>query len=383
MRLFAALTMALILATSQFVAAAEPGSPAAISERLQAFVEAGEISGAVGLVIKDGKVVYHDAVGLADIEGKRPMLKDSIFAVASMTKPIAATALMTLVDEKKVAIDDPVSKYIPAFKKVTLNGKPLEKEITIKHLMTHTSGLGRPERKSEMTLAELADAIAAAPLAFEPGTKWQYGDGISVAGRIVEVASGEAFADCVRKRITEPLGMKDTAFWLTDSQAARIAVLYAKDKESGKLSPASNFISPGALTRVRTPNPSGGLFSTAADMGRFYQAILNGGELDGKRIVSKEAVAEMTRLQSGDLVTGFTPGNGWGLGWCLVQKPQGVTAALSPGTFGHGGAFGTQGWVDPQTKTIYVLLLQRTGLPNSDGSEMRKEFHRLGREAKP
>ena len=122
------------------------------------------------------------------------------------------------------------------------------------------------------------------------------------------------------------------------------------------------------------PNPSGGLFSTAADMDRFYQMILNGGELDGHRIVSADAVRQMTSVQTGDLATGFTPGNGWGLGWCIVREPQGVTGMLSPGTFGHGGAYGTQGWVDPVKQRIFVLMFQRGDIGNSDGSDIRKEF---------
>jgi CubicO group peptidase (beta-lactamase class C family) len=128
------------------------------------------------------------------------------------------------------------------------------------------------------------------------------------------------------------------------------------------------------FSKASSPNPSGGLFSTAQDMGRFYQMILNGGELDGRRIVSQEAVQQMTTLQTGELKTGFTTGNGWGLGWCIVREPQGVTKSLSPGTFGHGGAFGTQGWVDPERNMIYVLMIQRTNFGNSDASDLRGAF---------
>jgi len=135
------------------------------------------------------------------------------------------------------------------------------------------------------------------------------------------------------------------------------------------------------FSQPRTPNPSGGLFSTAGDLLRFYQAILGGGELDGTRIVSEEAVRAMTRVQTGDLQTGFTPGNGWGLGWCVVRKPHGVTAALSPGSFGHGGVLGTQAWIDPQREMICILLIQRTDLANSDGSKFRKAFQVLAVQA--
>jgi CubicO group peptidase (beta-lactamase class C family) len=166
--------------------------------------------------------------------------------------------------------------------------------------------------------------------------------------------------------------MNDTKFHPSPDDRPRVAVLYRKSDDGKTLVPAERWLGIGEPDCV--PNPSGGLFSTAADMCRFYQMILNGGELDGKRIVSSQAVHEMTTVQSGELATGFTPGNGWGLGWCIVRKPQGVTEVLSPGTFGHGGAYGTQGWVDPVRKRIFVLLIQRADLGNSDGSEIRQAF---------
>ena len=169
--------------------------------------------------------------------------------------------------------------------------------------------------------------------------------------------------------------MVDTTFTPNDAQRKRIAKLYQPGEDEESLAPASHWITD--LSGDVVPTPSGGLFSTASDLAAFYQMILNGGELDGKRIVSQAAVKQMTTIQTGDLVTGFTPGNGWGLGWCVVREPQGVTEHVSPGTFGHGGAFGTQGWVDPKTQTIYVLMIQRTKFGNSDGSDIRGEFHRL------
>ncbi len=154
-----------------------------------------------------------------------------------------------------------------------------------------------------------------------------------------------------------------------------MATLYELNKNKQSLVPAQNFIVD--FTDVKAPNPSGGLLSSARDMFRFYKMVLNEGAWRGKRIVSAEAVRQMTSCQTGDLKTGFTPGNCWGLGWCIVREPQGVTGMLSPGTFGHGGAFGTQGWVDPTTQSIYVLMIQRRNLPNSDASDMRRQFQAL------
>ena len=169
--------------------------------------------------------------------------------------------------------------------------------------------------------------------------------------------------------------MDNTTFFPTDRQIRRIATLYEPGQDSQALVPAQNFIVD--FTNVKAPNPSGGLVSSARDMFRFYQMVLNKGKWRNQRIVSADAVRQMTSCQTGELETGFTPGNCWGLGWCIVREPQGVTGMLSPGTFGHGGAFGTQGWVDPKTKSIYVLMIQRQKLPNSDASVMREEFQTL------
>lgn len=353
---------------------------AKISDRMKEFVASKQISGAVTLVARRGRVVHLDAVGLADIKASREMKKDSIFAVASMTKPISATAVMILLDEGKLSLTDPVSKHIPAFADIKLkSGAKPTREITIRDLLTHTSGLGGSQ-VNVGTLANTVDEIVKRGLDFEPGSKWQYSPAITVCGRIVEVASGQAFDEFLAKRIFEPLGMKETSFLPGPAeQQGRLARIYKPNADKTDLEPGRNFITEEST--VLTPNPSGGLFSTALDMARFYQAILNGGELNGKRIVSADAVKQMKSVQSGELATGFTPGNSWGLGWCLIRQPQGVSKMLSPGTFGHGGAFGTQGWVDPKQEMIYVLMIQREGLPNADGSEMRQALQQLAVDA--
>ena len=353
-------------------------SLAEIPKAMQKFVDDHQISGAVTLVAKDGKVVDLEAVGLADVESKRPMEKDSMFCIASMTKPVTATALMILRDEGRLALTDPVSKYIPAFKDAKFDGKPLSRPITLFDLVTHTSGLGGSQQ-NRGTLLETADVLAERPLSFLPGKKWQYSPGVTVCGAVVEVVAGMPYEDFLAERIFRPLGMTDTTFRPNAEQAKRVVTLYQPDAAGESIERADHWLN--RIAADRSPNPSGGLFSTAADMAKFYQMVLNGGELEGKRIVSEEAVREMTRVQTGDLTTGFTPGNGWGLGWCVVREPQGVSAVLSPGTFGHGGAFGTQGWVDPQRKMIFVLMIQRTGFGNSDASDIRGTFQRLAVEA--
>jgi CubicO group peptidase (beta-lactamase class C family) len=351
---------------------------AQIPERMRQFVAEKQISGAVTLVAKDGRIVHLEAVGLADAEAQKPMQKDTVFAIASMTKPITATALMIVADEGKLSVDDPVSKYIPQFEKVALATGPPGREITIRDLLTHTSGVGGGQR-NQGSLKETVELLAKEPLRFEPGSKWQYSPGLTVCGRIIEVVSGQPYDEFLTARIFQPLGMVDTTFFPSGQLQARLARLYKPGADGKSIEPAEHWLS--ELGPKRTPNPSGGLFSTATDLARFYQMILDGGQWEGRRIVSEKAVREMTRLQTGDLRTGFTDGNGWGLGWCIAQKPQGVTKMLSPGTYGHGGAFGTQGWVDPVRRMIFVLMIQRTGFGNSDASAIRATLQQLAVDA--
>ena len=284
-----------------------------------------------------------------------------------MTKPVTATALMILCDAGKLSLDDPVSKHLPAFKNVTVDGRPPEKELTVRHLLTHTSGISSDQR-NRGSLAETVDQLAQQPLKFQPGSRWMYGPGLTVCGRLIEVVAQQPYEKFLAERILQPLKMVDTSFHPTPAQRARLARLYKPGPDKKSLAAATHWLV--EVSEKDSPNPSGGLFSTASDMVRFYQMVLNGGELDGVRVVSARAVQEMTRIQTDDLKTGFTDGNGWGLGWCVVRNPQGVTAMLSPGTYGHGGAFGTQGWVDPQRQMIFVLLVQRTDFGNGDASDL-------------
>jgi len=361
-------------------------APAPIAERMKAFVDDGTISGAVTLVATHERVLSLGVVGQADLSNRKPMRADSLFWIASMTKPIAAVAVLMLQDEGKLNVEDPVEKYLPEFKNQWLIKEKSSntvtlvlpaRTITVRDLLTHTSGLGDVSSpRPDATLAELVMAYAQQPLRFPPGSKWEYcNSGINTLGRIVEVVSGQKIEKFLQRRIFNPLGMKDTTFWPTPGQAKRLAKTYKPGKGDKTLEETDIFFVKGGLSdRKRTPQPAGGLFSTAGDMARFYQMMLNDGELRGERILSKASVALMTRTQTGDIKTGFTDGMSWGFGFQVVKEPQGVTAMLSPGTFGHGGAYATQSWADPKKDLIHVLMIQRAGFPNGDNSPVRKAF---------
>jgi CubicO group peptidase (beta-lactamase class C family) len=382
----AAAIAALPLLSTAVAVSARPESPprdtqtaiSTISERLRPFVDERQVAGAVTLVATPDRIVHQGAIGKANIADDKPMRGDSIFWIASMTKPITGTAVLMVQDEGKLSVDDPVEKYLPEFTGVkTADGKGAR--LLIRHLLTHTSGMGEvspSQARGIKSLAGLMPLHVAKPLAFEPGTKWVYcQSGINTAARIVEVVSGELFDEFLERRLFGPLGMKDTTFYLSEQQLRRLATSYRRTSK-GELEATQNFILHGKTptSRDRFPAANGGLFSTAPDYARFCQMVLNGGELDGKRYLKPESVKLMTTIQTGDLKTGFTEGNGWGLGWCVIREPQGVTAMLSPGSFGHGGAYGTQAWIDPQKKRIDILMVQRADFPNSDASEVRRAF---------
>jgi len=349
-----------------------------ISHAITSYIEEKEVAGAVTLVADDTAIWHLHADGLADRSRSEPMRSDSIFWIASMTKPITATAVLMLQDQGKLNVEDQVETYLPEFKGLkTRSGQPAR--LTIKHLLTHTSGLSEAtpdQARSATNLASLIPFYVAKPVGFEPGSKWAYcQSGINTAARIVEVVSGEDFPAFLQKHLFDPLGMKDTTFYLSDSQAPRLAKSYRK-AESGDLVEAPIRILHGMspTSRDRFPAANGGLFSTAEDYARFCQMILNKGTYQGHRFLKVESVELMTSVRTEELKTGFTPGNGWGLGWCVVRSPQGVTAALSPGSFGHGGAYGTQAWIDPVRKRIDILMVQRENFPNADASQVRVRF---------
>lgn len=351
---------------------AAPPVVASLDARMAGFVETGEVSGAVTLVADREKILHLSAVGLADLSTKTPMATDSVFWIASMSKPVTATAVMMMQEAGKLSVDDPVSKYLPEFAGDKAG-------ITLKQCLTHSSGLSdltAGESKGITTLKDLMPAIVAKPLVFPPGSKWQYCQtGINTVGRIVEIVSGKTFPEFLSERLFEPLGMADTSFYPGADQARRLAQPH-RHKASGGLEKTENHFLGVTVPTPETlfPMANGGLFSTAGDYAKFAQMILRGGESGGKRYLQEASVKQMTTSQSGDLVTGFTPGNGWGLGWCVVREPQGVSAALSPGSFGHGGAYGTQAWIDPVKNRVYLLMIQRADIGNGDASEIRRSF---------
>lgn len=369
---------------------------AKIRERMQQFVDQKLIAGAVTCVGSRDGVAHLEAVGLQTIETREPMPKDALFRIASMTKPITAIGIMILQDDGKLSVDDPVEKYLPEFRGQrlvasregeTVTLKKPSRVITLRDLLTHTSGLpgGFPPGLADLyatrqrTLAEAVLVSSQQPLDFEPGSKWAYCNaGIDTLGRIIEVVSGQSFEDFLAARVFRPLGMNDTTCFPTERQTPRIAGLY--EAKNGELIAATRPIV-GPAAGAKHPIPAGGLYSTAADLAKLYQAMLNGGRIGSTKILSPDSVATMTKLQTGDLPCGFVPGMGFGFGWAVVKEPQGVTAMLSPGTFGHGGAFGTQGWIDPKQDLFVILLIQRVGLPNADGSDLRRELQQLAVEA--
>jgi CubicO group peptidase (beta-lactamase class C family) len=373
--------LALLALPPLFAAPQLPGIDAA----MQSMIAKNEIAGAVTIVVNKTQTLHLASTGYADLAAKNPITPDSLFWIASMTKPITGTAVMILQDEGKLNVADPVAKYIPEFANLkTPSGKPAN--LTITQILTHTSGLGEaggPAAKNAHTLADLVPVWLAAPMQYEPGEKWKYTQsGINLAGRIVEVVSGMSFDAFLQKRVFDPLGMKSTTFYPTDAQRAKLATAYAKNKDTGALEPVAPRADFGS--RDKPPQGNGGLYSTPTDYARFCQMLLNRGTFEGKRILSEAAFKVLTSVHTGDLPTGFFQqadrggygaNYGWGIGTCILRTPHpGLAAMLSPGTFGHGGAWGTQAWVDPVKGVAYLLFVQRSNFPNSDASEVRRVF---------
>jgi CubicO group peptidase (beta-lactamase class C family) len=369
-----------------FCALADPKLPG-VGAAMQEMIAKNEIAGAVTVVVTKEKVVHLESTGYADVATKKPMTPDTLFWIASMTKPVTGVAILMLQDEGKLKVTDPVAKYLPEFANLkTPSGKPAN--LTITHLLNHTSGLGEGDREAlakARTLAELVPVWVAAPMQFEPGEKWRYNQsGINAAGRIVEVLSGITFDAFLEKRLFAPLGMSNTTFYLTEANRAKLVTAYAKNKQTGSLDSVAPRTDFGPANRP--PQGNGGLYSTAPDYARFCQMLLNGGTLNGRRYLSAAAMKHLTNSTTGELPTGFFQNDtfgqhgakyAWSLGTCILKTPHdGVAAMLSPGTYGHGGAWGTQAWIDPVKGVAYVLMVQRSNFPNSDASDVRREFQK-------
>jgi CubicO group peptidase (beta-lactamase class C family) len=359
------------LAATAHAAAGQPQDD--IAAALQPFVDNHKLAGAVTLVATSSKVLSLEAVGYMDLAARRPMRTDALFWIASQSKPMTATALMMLVDEGKVSLDDPVAKYLPEFKNQWLAveqdsehmllKRPRE-PITIKNVLSHTSGLpfSSPLEQPTLDLHSLAvrvQSYAMLPLEFEPGSAYKYSnEGINTAGRIIEVVSGMPYEQFMKQRLFEPLGMKDTTFWPSPRQVRRLAKSYKPNSEKTGLeeTPITQLRYP-LTDRSRQPMPAGGLFSTAADVARFCQMIMNGGTLDGRRYVSEGAVRQMTSKQTADAIR-----TAYGLGWDVGN-----------GEIGHGGAYATDMRIDPKRGLILIWMVQHAGFPG-DGAKSRDAF---------
>ena len=354
-----------------------------IPQRMKSFVDKQTVAGAVTLVSHGADIVEFDATGMADIEAGHPMRKDSIFQIMSMTKPVTAIGIMMLAEQGKLALRDPVEQYLPEFHDVHVatpvgpdadHLKIPNHELTIRDLLTHTAGIqdypGPPAIRDyaqtmSVPLDEVVRQLAKQPLLFQPGTQWSYSSpGIEILGRIIEVVSGEKYVDFITGHILQPLGMKDSFFFPPADKIARIAMVYAS--KDGKLVRAPSTILGGDPAKYRQgavfPAPGWGLYSTAEDLLHLYRMMLNDGVYEGHRYLSPFSVHLMTEPQTtGIQPVGWMRGSDYGLAWEIVTDPLGELAGHTLGTYGHGGAFGTQGWIDPNNDLISILLIQNSG----------------------
>ncbi len=355
-------------------------------------VAKGDVPGVVALVARRGKILYWKAFGLADNAANRVLQRDDIFRIASQTKAVTATAVMMLWEEGRFQLDDPIARFIPEFKDVqvlktfneqdlTWTGEPVRQPITIRHLLTHTSGLGYgaidgDERFRKLyTKAGIIDAfttepvtiagnvkkLAKLPLHHQPGEKFTYSEGLDVLGYLVEIVSGMPFDRFLRERLFEPLGMKDTAFYLPPEKANRLVPVQRPENGRWVKMPVTFYDPDYPIKGAKTFFAGGaGLCSTARDYATFLQMYLNGGELDGVRILSRTTVETMMRNQVGDLWGGGDKVYGLAFG-VVTEKGQAKGGAGSPGTFDWGGYFNTQYFADPEEKTIGILMKQTQG----------------------
>ncbi len=380
-----------VVAALLFTASSSYGQPAPaakinqdilakIPSRMHQFVEDKTVAGVVTLVAHGDDVVEFDAQGMADVEAGHPMRKDTIFQIMSMTKPVTAIAIMMLAEEGKLALRDPVGQYLPELKnlRVVTNQGPdaarlsvPEHDLTIRDLLTHTGGFtdAAPadikdyRQLMNVPLDEVVRQLAREPLNFQPGTQWSYSSaGIEVLGRIVEVCSGQKYEDFIAERILRPLKMQDSFFFPPPDKIARIAMVY--EGKDGSLVRAPGSILGGDPTKYRKgavfPAPGWGLYSTAEDLLHLYRMMLNGGVYEGRRYLSPFSVHLMTEPHTADIrPVGWMRGSDYGLAWEVVTEPLGELDGHTVGSYGHGGAFGTQGWIDPNNQLISIMLIQR------------------------
>lgn len=348
-----------------------------ISAALQPYVASNWLAGAVTVVVGTNGVIWHDAVGYADVADKKPMKKDAFFWIASMTKPFTAVAFMMLVDEGKVSLDDPVSKYIPQMADLwvvdsktndTMTLRRPVRPIILRHLLSHTSGMPflTPILSADLTSQPLDQQVLSFtmnPLEFQPGEGYRYSnEAIDTVGRVIEIVSGMPYEMFVQKRVLEPLGMRDTTFFPTSRQLKRLAKPYGANKEkTGLVETALPFMNPPFDRPGRYPEPGGGLFSTGADLARFCQMLLNKGLFKDRRLLSEQAFAELTKVQTGQ------PAHKYGLGFSVNPDVDGA--------FGHGGAAATNMTVYPERGLALIWLVQVSGGYPGQGGAAQGAFN--------
>jgi CubicO group peptidase (beta-lactamase class C family) len=365
-----------------------------ITDMVQRRIAAGDLTGAVTIVARRGKVAHLAAQGVMDLDSRQPMTPASMFRIASMTKPVIGVAIMMLVEEGKLHLSDPVARFIPQFANMKVavarpasGGSegasfytvPAQRAITIKDLLTHTSGLGsgpmgdseiaRVARKEGERLSDYIPRLGGTPLEFQPGSRWTYspGAGFETLGRIIEVASGLPLDQFFQTRIFDPLGMRDITFWPADAQRPRVATVYQR--------------TPNGLSKTVMPNDtlsrniyfrgSGGLYSTAEGYVPLGIMLANGGELNGTRLLSRKSVEMLGAVHIPDTLPGRPAGEGYGLSVRVVTNHAVRGTLLSNGTYGWSGAQGTHFFVDPKEQLVGVLMVQT---PNN---EVRNEFEDL------
>jgi CubicO group peptidase (beta-lactamase class C family) len=344
-------------------AGSEPPASPEVTAAMKPYLDSYKLAGVIGLIAdKSGKVHYKNLLGYADVEAKKSISEDNVFWIASMTKMFAGASIMTLVDEGKVSLDDPVTKFIPQLEKwmvveekdqshVLL--KPLARPVTVRHVLSHTSGLTGSSELQQVTGSDSAPLKARAlssvtgPLQWQPGEKYQYGNqGMNIAARIVEIVSGMPYEKFLQQRFFDPLGMSETTFWPSDAQVARLAGAYGPNKEkNGYASSGIKFLTTPYSDRAhRFPEAGGGLFSTTHDILRYGLMLANDGELDGKRYLSHAAMEELRKEQTGTTKVNYS------LGYHLRN-----------GLFGHDGAYGTDLSVNPTNGMVALFMVQCPG----------------------
>jgi len=354
-----------VLFFSKLVFAEAPESPFVV---LKPFIDKHELAGAVALVADKNKVLSVESVGFADIAAGKVMKNDNVFWIASQSKPMTAVAVMMLVDDGRISLDDPIEKYLPEFRgQMVVSEKDNERivlrkpkhPITVRETLNHTSGLPFKSLIEEPTLDGLSlsaavRSYAMTPLQTEPGAAYKYSNaGINTAARLIEVVAKVKYEDFMQQKLFDPLGMKDTTFWPNEAQSLRVAKSYRPDASKTNLSefPVSQLIYPLSDRIHRFPMPAGGLFSTALDTSLFCRMLLNKGELDGKRYLSEGAVRELSKRQ--------TPPS--------VKESYGLGFSVSPDSYGHGGAHATNMEIRMEKGLVLVWMVQHGGFPGEGG----------------